>query len=40
MIKLAQNKGLIPDKGYVVLTAGHPIFQVSSTNMVKVHHLG
>jgi pyruvate kinase len=40
MIETVQKKGLIPDKGFVVLTAGHPIFQVSSTNIVKVHHLG
>jgi pyruvate kinase len=40
MVDTAQKKGLIPDKGFVVLTAGHPIFQVSSTNIVKVHQLG
>jgi pyruvate kinase len=40
MVKSVQEKGLIPDKGFVVLTAGHPIFQVSSTNIVKVHELG
>jgi pyruvate kinase len=40
MIETVQKKGLIPDKGFVVLTAGHPIFQVSSTNIVKVHQLG
>ncbi len=40
MIETAQIKGLITDKGYVVLTAGHPIFQISSTNIVKVHCLG
>ena len=26
--------------GWIVLTAGHPIFQVSHTNIVKVHFLG
>src|SRR5262249_15439469 len=40
MIKSVQKKGMIPDTGYVVLTAGHPIFQVNTTNIVKVHHLG
>lgn len=40
MIETVQKKGLIPEKGFVVLTAGHPIFQVSNTNIVKVHHLG
>ena len=40
MVRSVQQKGLIPDKGFVVLTAGHPIFQVSSTNIVKVHQLG
>lgn len=40
MIETVQKKGLLPDKGFVVLTAGHPIFQVSNTNIVKVHHLG
>jgi pyruvate kinase len=40
MVESAQNNSLIPETGYVVLTAGHPIFQVSSTNIVKVHRLG
>lgn len=40
MVEFVQKKGLIPESGYVVLTAGHPIFQISSTNIVKVHHLG
>ncbi|MEI8134913.1 MAG: pyruvate kinase [bacterium] len=39
MVKTVQANGLIPKTGYVVLTAGHPIFQVSSTNIVKVHRL-
>jgi pyruvate kinase len=40
MVKDAQSKGLIGNSGWIVLTAGHPIFQVSHTNMVKVHFLG
>jgi len=40
MISIAQRKGLVGQSGWVVLTAGHPIFQVSHTNMVKVHFLG
>ncbi|HET9135663.1 MAG TPA: pyruvate kinase [Candidatus Kapabacteria bacterium] len=40
MVESAQQKDLIPDTGFVVMTAGHPIFQVSSTNIVKVHRLG
>lgn len=40
MVESAQQEGLIPDTGYVVITAGHPIFQISSTNIVKVHFLG
>jgi len=39
MIKTVLDKGIIPDKGFVVLTAGHPIFQVNATNIVKVHQL-
>lgn len=40
MVDSAQAEGLIPDSGFVVITAGHPIFQISSTNIVKVHFLG
>ncbi len=40
MINAAVTKNLMPNTGFCVLTAGHPIFQVSSTNIVKVHHLG
>ncbi|MDP4200340.1 MAG: pyruvate kinase [Bacteroidota bacterium] len=40
MISDAQARGLIGTTGWVVLTAGHPIFQVSHTNIVKVHLLG
>jgi pyruvate kinase len=40
MISTAQRKELIGKTGWVVLTAGHPIFQVSHTNIVKVHFLG
>lgn len=40
MINAALAKQLMPNTGFCVLTAGHPIFQVSNTNMVKVHHLG
>jgi pyruvate kinase len=40
MVRDAQQKGLIGNSGWIVLTAGHPIFQVSHTNMVKVHFLG
>jgi pyruvate kinase len=40
MIDSVMKKGLMPDIGFCVLTAGHPIFQISSTNIVKVHHLG
>jgi pyruvate kinase len=40
MVGLAQRAGLVGKTGWIVLTAGHPIFQVSHTNMVKVHFLG
>lgn len=40
MVEGAQQEGLVGKKGWIVLTAGHPIFQVSHTNMIKVHHLG
>jgi pyruvate kinase len=40
MVAVAQERGLIGKTGWIVLTAGHPIFQVSHTNMVKVHLLG
>ena len=40
MVRDVQKKGLIGTTGWIVLTAGHPIFQVSHTNMVKVHFLG
>lgn len=40
MIQTAQEKGYVATNGWIVLTAGHPIFQVSHTNMVKVHFLG
>jgi pyruvate kinase len=40
MVHDVQKKGLVGNSGWIVLTAGHPIFQVSHTNMVKVHFLG
>ena len=40
MVRDVQKKGLIGNTGWIVLTAGHPIFQVSHTNIVKVHFLG
>jgi pyruvate kinase len=40
MVRDAQAKELIDGTGWVVLTGGHPTFQVSHTNMVKVHFLG
>jgi pyruvate kinase len=40
MVAACQKKGLVGDTGFVVLTAGHPLFQISSTNIVKVHHVG
>ncbi len=40
MIADILQKGLMPGYGFCVLTAGHPIFQVSSTNIVKVHWIG
>lgn len=40
MVVEAQNAGMLGSSGWVVLTAGHPIFQVSNTNMIKVHFLG
>jgi pyruvate kinase len=40
MIGTAQRAGLLGHTGWVVLTAGHPIFQVSHTNVVKVQFLG
>jgi len=40
MVATAQKKGLISHSGWVVITAGHPLFQVSHTNIVKVHFLG
>jgi pyruvate kinase len=40
MVASAQERGLIGKTGWIVLTAGHPIFQVSHTNIVKVHLLG
>ncbi len=40
MIDSVVEKGLMEREGFCVLTAGHPTFQVSSTNIVKVQHLG
>jgi pyruvate kinase len=40
MVRDVQKQGLVGNSGWIVLTAGHPIFQVSHTNMVKVHFLG
>ncbi|HEY3874236.1 MAG TPA: pyruvate kinase [Candidatus Kapabacteria bacterium] len=40
MIRDVQRKGLVGTSGWIVITAGHPIFQVSHTNIVKVHYLG
>jgi pyruvate kinase len=40
MVSTCQKKGLLGTTGFVVLTAGHPLFQISSTNIVKVHHIG
>jgi hypothetical protein len=40
MIRDVQKKGLVGNSGWIVITAGHPIFQVSHTNIVKVHFLG
>ena len=40
MVRDVQKKGLVGNSGWIVLTAGHPIFQVSHTNVVKVHFLG
>ncbi len=40
MIRDVQHKGLVGNSGWIVITAGHPIFQVSHTNIVKVHFLG
>jgi pyruvate kinase len=40
MIDSVVKKGLINSTGWIVMTAGHPIFQVSHTNMIKVHYLG
>jgi len=40
MVRDVQKQGLVGQTGWIVLTAGHPIFQVSHTNMVKVHFLG
>jgi len=40
MVATAQKKGLVSHSGWVVVTAGHPLFQVSHTNIVKVHFLG
>jgi pyruvate kinase len=40
MVETAQKKANLNSNGWIVLTAGHPIFQVSHTNMVKVHFLG
>lgn len=40
MVRDVQHKGLIGNTGWIVITAGHPIFQVSHTNIVKVHYLG
>ncbi len=40
MVRDVQKKGLIGNDGWIVITAGHPIFQVSHTNIVKVHFLG
>jgi pyruvate kinase len=40
MVRDVQRKGLVGTSGWIVITAGHPIFQVSHTNIVKVHFLG
>ncbi len=40
MVRDVQKKGLVGNSGWIVITAGHPIFQVSHTNIVKVHFLG
>ncbi len=40
MIRDVQRKGLVGNSGWIVVTAGHPIFQVSHTNIIKVHFLG
>jgi pyruvate kinase len=40
MVQDVQKKGLVGNSGWIVITAGHPIFQVSHTNIVKVHFLG
>jgi hypothetical protein len=40
MVESAQKHELIPEYGSVVLTAGHPIFQISSTNIIKIQFLG
>jgi pyruvate kinase len=40
MVRDVQRKGLVGNSGWIVITAGHPIFQVSHTNIVKVHFLG
>jgi len=40
MIRDVQHKGLVGNSGWIVITAGHPIFQENQTNIVKVHFLG
>src|SRR5579883_1820017 len=35
MVRDVQREGLVGNSGWIVITAGHPIFQVSHTNMVK-----
>ncbi len=40
MIRDVQRKGLVGNSGWIVITAGHPIFQVRHTNIIKVHFLG
>ncbi len=40
MVRDVQRKGLVGNSGWIVITAGHPIFQVSHTNIVKVHYMG
>ncbi len=40
MVAIGQRRGVIDNNGWVVMTAGHPIFQVSHTNMIKVHYVG
>lgn len=40
MIDTCQKKGFVSSNGWIVLTAGHPMFEINHTNVVKVHFLG